>query len=61
MAANHVTPLALELDGKNPNVVFPDADLGKARKSALFAAFQNARIKNVNITLDDLAGASRSH
>jgi aldehyde dehydrogenase (NAD+) len=42
MAANHVTPVALELGGKSPNVVFPGADLDKALKSALFATFQNA-------------------
>jgi len=42
MAANHVTPVALELGGKSPNVVFPGADLDKALKSTLFGAFQNA-------------------
>src|SRR3989454_1628746 len=42
MAAKHVTPVTLELGGKNPNIVFPDADLDKALKSVLFAAYQNA-------------------
>ncbi len=42
MAARHVTPVTLELGGKNPNIVFPDADLDKALKGVLFAAFQNA-------------------
>jgi len=35
MAANHVTPVALELGGKSPNVVFPGADLDKALKRAV--------------------------
>jgi len=42
MAAKHVTPVTLELGGKNPNIVFPDADLDKALKSVLFGAYQNA-------------------
>jgi len=42
MAAKHVTPVTLELGGKNPNIVFPDADLDRALKSVLFAAYQNA-------------------
>jgi acyl-CoA reductase-like NAD-dependent aldehyde dehydrogenase len=42
MASKHVTPVTLELGGKNPNIVFPDADLDRALKSVLFAAFQNA-------------------
>ncbi|HEV8594882.1 MAG TPA: aldehyde dehydrogenase family protein, partial [Thermoplasmata archaeon] len=36
------TPITLELGGKNPNIVFADADLDKALKGTLFAAFQNA-------------------
>jgi acyl-CoA reductase-like NAD-dependent aldehyde dehydrogenase len=42
MASKHVTPVTLELGGKNPNIVFADADLDKALKSTLFGAFQNA-------------------
>ena len=42
MAAKHVTPVTLELGGKNPNIVFADADLDRALKSTLFGAFQNA-------------------
>jgi len=42
MAAKHVTPVTLELGGKNPNIVFADADLDRAVKSVLFGAFQNA-------------------
>jgi len=42
MAAKHVTPVTLELGGKNPNIVFPDADLDRALKSVVFAAYQNA-------------------
>ncbi len=29
-AARHLTPLALELGGKSPNIIFPDADLDRA-------------------------------
>jgi aldehyde dehydrogenase (NAD+) len=29
-ASDHLTPLALELGGKSPNIVFPDADLDRA-------------------------------
>lgn len=42
MASKHVTPVTLELGGKNPNIVFADADQDRALKGALFAAFQNA-------------------
>jgi aldehyde dehydrogenase (NAD+) len=33
-AAGNLTPLALELGGKSPNIVFPDADLDVAAESA---------------------------
>jgi aldehyde dehydrogenase (NAD+) len=33
-AARHLTPLALELGGKSPNIVFPDADLDAAATTA---------------------------
>ncbi len=33
-AARNLTPLALELGGKSPNVVFPDADLDRAAAMA---------------------------
>jgi aldehyde dehydrogenase (NAD+) len=33
-AAAHLTPLALELGGKSPNIVFPDADLDAAASMA---------------------------
>jgi len=33
-AARHLTPLALELGGKSPNIVFPDADLDAAATMA---------------------------
>lgn len=42
LAARHVTPVALELGGKNPQIVFPDAKLDRALKGVLFGAFQNA-------------------
>jgi acyl-CoA reductase-like NAD-dependent aldehyde dehydrogenase len=41
-AAGNVTPVTLELGGKNPNIVFPDADLDRAVKGVLFGAYQNA-------------------
>ena len=42
LAARHVTPVALELGGKNPQIVFPDAKLDRALRGVLFGAFQNA-------------------
>ena len=36
MAARNLTPLALELGGKSPNIIFPDADLRAAAKMAAF-------------------------
>ena len=42
LAARHVTPVTLELGGKNPQIVFPDAKLDRALKGVLFGAFQNA-------------------
>lgn len=42
MAAKNVTPVTLELGGKNPNIVFPDADLDRAAKGVLFGIYQNA-------------------
>ena len=42
LAARHVTPVTLELGGKNPQIVFPDAKLDKALKGVLFGAFQNS-------------------
>ncbi|MDV6011271.1 aldehyde dehydrogenase family protein [Haloechinothrix sp. LS1_15] len=41
-AAEHVTTVALELGGKNPNIVFADADLETAIDYALIAAFLHA-------------------
>ena len=41
-AAKNVTPVLLELGGKNPNIVFPDADFDKAVQMAKFAIFTNA-------------------
>lgn len=41
-AARNVTPVLLELGGKNPNIVFPDADFPKAVQMAKFAIFTNA-------------------
>jgi aldehyde dehydrogenase (NAD+) len=36
LAARNLTPLALELGGKSPNIIFPDADLNAAAKMAAF-------------------------
>jgi acyl-CoA reductase-like NAD-dependent aldehyde dehydrogenase len=41
-AAEGVKPLALELGGKNPILVFEDADLNRAVDDAIEAAFDNA-------------------
>ncbi|WP_085522951.1 betaine-aldehyde dehydrogenase [Tuberibacillus sp. Marseille-P3662] len=41
-AANHVKNIALELGGKNPNIVFADADLETAVDQALNAVFLHA-------------------
>lgn len=41
-AAENVTPVTLELGGKNPFVVFPDADLDAAAASAAVGGFYNA-------------------
>jgi betaine-aldehyde dehydrogenase len=40
-AAANVKKISLELGGKNPNIVFADADLEAAIDGALFAAFAN--------------------
>lgn len=41
-AADTLTPVVLELGGKDPMVVLEDADLEKASNGALWGAFQNA-------------------
>jgi acyl-CoA reductase-like NAD-dependent aldehyde dehydrogenase len=41
-AAKNVTPVLLELGGKNPNIVFPDADFQRAVQMAKYAIFTNA-------------------
>ncbi len=42
IVADRVVPTTLELGGKNPQVVLPDARLDRAVKGALWGAFQNA-------------------
>ena len=42
IVADRVTPTALELGGKNPQIVLPDAKLDKAVAGVHFGAFQNA-------------------
>jgi aldehyde dehydrogenase (NAD+)/betaine-aldehyde dehydrogenase len=41
-AAVNIVPVTLELGGKSPNVVFPDADLDRAAATAVVAILQNA-------------------
>ena len=41
-AAKNITPVLLELGGKNPNIVFPDADFQRAVQMAKYAIFTNA-------------------
>lgn len=41
-AAEKIVPVTLELGGKSPNIVFPDANLDKAVKGAAFGIFMNA-------------------
>lgn len=41
-AHSNLKRVSLELGGKSPNVIFADADLGKAVKGALWAAFSSA-------------------
>ena len=39
MAAENITPVTLELGGKSPQIVFPDADLDRALAGVLFGAY----------------------
>ena len=41
-AAERLTPVLLELGGKDPMIVLPDADLDKAAEAAVFGAMTNA-------------------
>lgn len=41
-AADTLTPLSLELGGKDPMIVFEDADLERATNGAVWAGYQNA-------------------
>jgi aldehyde dehydrogenase (NAD+) len=40
-AAETIKPVSLELGGKSPNIIFPDADLEKAVEGALISIFYN--------------------
>jgi acyl-CoA reductase-like NAD-dependent aldehyde dehydrogenase len=42
MVADRVVPTTLELGGKNPQIVLPDAKMDRALKGVLWGAFQNA-------------------
>jgi acyl-CoA reductase-like NAD-dependent aldehyde dehydrogenase len=41
-ASKKIVPVTLELGGKSPNIVFPDANLEKAAKGVAFGIFMNA-------------------
>jgi acyl-CoA reductase-like NAD-dependent aldehyde dehydrogenase len=41
-AAKHVIPVVLELGGKSPNIIFPDADMADAIPQVVNAIIQNA-------------------
>ncbi len=41
-AAHYLTPVSLELGGKDPMIVLPDADLEKATNGAAWAGYQNS-------------------
>ncbi len=41
-AAKHLTPVVLELGGKDPMIVFADADLRNAARGAVWGAFANS-------------------
>lgn len=41
-AAKHVTPVTLELGGKSPVIICPDADLDLAARRVLFGKVQNS-------------------
>ncbi|MGQ0796508.1 MAG: aldehyde dehydrogenase family protein [Methanobacteriota archaeon] len=42
MVADRVVPTTLELGGKNPQIVLPDAKMDRALQGALWGAYQNA-------------------
>jgi aldehyde dehydrogenase (NAD+) len=41
-AAENITPIHLELGGKNPNVIYPDADIDHAVSETILGRFTNA-------------------
>jgi aldehyde dehydrogenase (NAD+) len=41
-AADTITPVSVELGGKSPNIVFPDADLDKAIEGTMVSIFFNS-------------------
>ena len=42
LSAGTIKKVSLELGGKSPNIVFPDADIDEAVRGSLFAVFTNA-------------------
>ncbi|MCI4368254.1 MAG: aldehyde dehydrogenase family protein, partial [Thermoplasmata archaeon] len=68
LAAKRIIPYTLELGGKSPVIVFPDADLDRAARGVAFGIFGNAgqmcwagsRLLLANSIADDFLGKLRT-